>query len=902
MDCIYVSTALGGSGRIECVLPAAGVDRARMAIGRPPLRSMADLGPEVATCGARALIIEMVQGWPGRMHLGLAQVGLRAGLSVWFYWPVEGAIESIDDERVSSYRRQWLFVKLARSGWAARERGIRYAGRYLPTRLRRPLKGAWMSAQRIQARLLAPSQAQAPAVPPEPAFNLVLREQGSLLESLIDRSAPVALGPPVDGRTGMYLRTDYWAPISTGGSYGHTCYVAKELAASGVALTCVLANRFVLLDEMGLEQVLIPSPSPTCDEQSLIRANGPCFDFVAAQAERIRPSFIYERLCLGNFVGARLSREFGIPYFVEYNGSEISMRKSFDSGSFEHEDFFLKAEEAAFRQATVISVVSDAIREDLLKRGIPAARILVNPNGVDTQAYAPPVSSTRNLLRTQLGFAEDDRVVGFIGTFGGWHGIDVLSESLPLICARNPRVRFLLIGDGNFKHLVDDAVRRHGLGDRVACTGRVAHGRGAELLGACDIFVSPHSRHMVDSRFFGSPTKLFEYMSMGGGIVASDLEQIGEVLSPALRPPHFREDGSGEARAVLCKPGSTPEFVEAVLFLAGDPALCARLGQAARSAAIREFSWSSHVDRLLVSARAAVGSPPGDRASGPAVGVAVAPDDRQGGAASAVETGDEYKDEVQRQWDNNPCGSHYAAGVPAHTYEWFLEVERYRYVEYAPWMAETMEFASHAGERVLEIGAGLGTDLAQFAKHGAIVTDVDLSSGHLNLARENFRHRGLRGTFVHHDAEDLPFADGSFDVVYSNGVIHHTPDTARVVHEINRVLRPGGKAIIMVYAENSLHYWRNLVSVLGLRQNMLDSFSVSEIMSRHVEITENDARPLVKVYTARRLSRLFSEFRDVSVVKRQMVAAEVPSLLGAIPLPRLGQLMGWNLIVKAYKR
>lgn len=266
-----------------------------------------------------------------------------------------------------------------------------------------------------------------------------------------------------------------------------------------------------------------------------------------------------------------------------------------------------------------------------------------------------------------------------------------------------------------------------------------------------------------------------------------------------------------------------------------------------------------------------------------------------------IQTGDEYKDEVQAQWDNNPCGSHYAKEVPQHTLEWYLEVERYRYQEYAPWMHETMEFSRHAGKRLLEIGGGLGTDHAQFAKHGAITTDVDLSSGHLALAQENFRLRGLNGNFVHHDAETLPFPDASFDVVYSNGVIHHTPNTQRVVNEIYRVLKPGGKAIIMVYAENSLHYWRNLVTVLGLRQHLLDTFSISEIMSRHVEITENDARPLVKVYTKTRLRQLFSRFPRATIVQRQMVAAEVPPFLNWIPLPVMGQLMGWNLIIKAYK-
>jgi SAM-dependent methyltransferase len=137
--------------------------------------------------------------------------------------------------------------------------------------------------------------------------------------------------------------------------------------------------------------------------------------------------------------------------------------------------------------------------------------------------------------------------------------------------------------------------------------------------------------------------------------------------------------------------------------------------------------------------------------------------------------------------------------------------------------------------------------------------------------------------------------------VYSNGVIHHTPNTQRVVDEIYRVLKPGGKAIVMVYAENSLHFWRNLVIVLGLKQHLLDTFSISEIMSRHVEITENNARPLVKVYTKQRLRQLFAKFPRASIVQRQMVAAEVPRFLNWIQLPTLGRLMGWNLIIKAQK-
>jgi SAM-dependent methyltransferase len=201
---------------------------------------------------------------------------------------------------------------------------------------------------------------------------------------------------------------------------------------------------------------------------------------------------------------------------------------------------------------------------------------------------------------------------------------------------------------------------------------------------------------------------------------------------------------------------------------------------------------------------------------------------------------------------------------------------------------------------VLEIGGGIGTDLAQFASHGAKVTDLDLSAGHLRHAEENFRLRGLEGRFIHHDGESLPFADRSFDLVYSNGVLHHTPNTLAVVHEIHRVLRPGGRAIVMVYAENSLHYWRKLVWQLGVQQRLLEHASMGEIMSRTVERTANEARPLVKVYTRPRLRRLFREFSDIAIVQRQLIAEELPALL-QWTRPVSERCLGWNLIVKAAK-
>jgi glycosyltransferase involved in cell wall biosynthesis len=411
-----------------------------------------------------------------------------------------------------------------------------------------------------------------------------------------DLKTPPSIQTPLDG-IGVYLRTDFWAPLISGGSYGHTCYQARAFARSTRDFLCILANRFPLLDDLGLRQVVVRPPATAGTEANLMAANEHYYAVLKPLLQAIRPAFLYERLCLGNYTGARLSLELGIPYIVEYNGSEISMKRSFAGSGYENEEMYLAAEDLAFRQATMISVISSHVRDDVVRRGIDPDKVLVNPNAVDLEAYAPASPAEYDGIRAELGFGPRDRVVGFIGTFGGWHGIEVLAEAMPRVCARAPDARFLLIGDGNFKPLVTEQVRRHRLEDRVVDVGRVNQQTGARLLRACDVLVSPHSAHMVDSAFFGSPTKMFEYMAVGGGIVASDLEQIGIVLSPGLRVAELPVDPAsvGNRRALLCRPGDVEEFVDGVVALVQDRELCRRLGANARQAAETYYSWDQHV-------------------------------------------------------------------------------------------------------------------------------------------------------------------------------------------------------------------------------------------------------------------------------------------------------------------
>src|SRR6476469_5480618 len=199
----------------------------------------------------------------------------------------------------------------------------------------------------------------------------------------------------------------------------------------------------------------------------------------------------------------------------------------------------------------------------------------------------------------------------------------------------------------------------------------------------------------------------------------------------------------------------------------------------------------------------------------------------------------------------------------------------------------------------------MGTDLLQFARGGAICTGIDITPRSLEITRHRFALYGLTGTFLLSDGERLPFSSETFDVVYSNGVLHHTPDTAGAISEIHRVLRPGGTAKVMLYHRNSLNYWSESMLRRGLfGGEFLRGRSAEEIMSRVIEFSDHDARPLVKVYSRRQARALFSRFREVQVDVEQLTREELRFLAPLVSeksMNRLGQRIGWNVVITAKK-
>ncbi len=170
---------------------------------------------------------------------------------------------------------------------------------------------------------------------------------------------------------------------------------------------------------------------------------------------------------------------------------------------------------------------------------------------------------------------------------------------------------------------------------------------------------------------------------------------------------------------------------------------------------------------------------------------------------------------VHSFWNTEACGTHFVENA-ADEKDFFEKFRHYRYS--TEWHIPLLvPFAEARGSKVLEIGTGNGAEGVMFALNGAQYTGVDLTEAALEATRRHFAVMGLSGTFQKENAEQLSFPNETFDLVFSHGVLHHTPNTQRAVDEVYRVLKPGGRAIIMLYHKHSFNYYIRIMSYMRLR-------------------------------------------------------------------------------------
>ncbi len=258
--------------------------------------------------------------------------------------------------------------------------------------------------------------------------------------------------------------------------------------------------------------------------------------------------------------------------------------------------------------------------------------------------------------------------------------------------------------------------------------------------------------------------------------------------------------------------------------------------------------------------------------------------------------------EAQKQWNARACGE-----LPGdkQSVDYFDAVARDRYKQ-QPWMHDYFDYERFAGQHVLEIGIGQGTDMMQFAKEGAICHGVDITQNHLKLTALNATLRGYEVDLHEVDATRLPFADNTIDCVYSFGVLHHIPEIDKVVSEIYRVLKPEGRLMIALYYRWSAFHllWKLLAN--GIRNGWLFTKGYSGLLATIESGADGvTVKPYVRLFSKNEVKKMMRGFTHEDLSIHQLHEDHFwPPFMGCLLRKRIKQLephLGWYVTYKGRK-
>lgn len=409
-------------------------------------------------------------------------------------------------------------------------------------------------------------------------------------------------------RCALYIDASIWFGTKAGGSVGHMAGVANGLTTHNYTVDYAAVDRLPLLYS-AINFIKINPPN----FYSIPPALNICFlnNLISAQLSQRHKQyqFIYQRISIYNYAGVVLSRKLKIPLIMEYNGSTVWLFKNWARKLF-FEKLADQCERVCLKHAHAIVTISEVLRDELISSGISPNKIVCYPNCVDPKIFNPD-KFTANLmapLRDKLKIPQHAVVFTFIGTFGAWHGTEVLAKAIRKFIDSYPKhlsqypLRFLLIGDGVKMSSVKQILNVEPYKGYVIYTGMVPQSETSQYLAISDVCFSPQIPNPDGSRFFGSPTKLFEYMIMRKAIVASNLEQLGQILQNSLKIdnlPYQPPSSSATELGILCEPENIDDLVKAILFLLENPQWRKKLGENARKKALERYTWKKHVAEVL---------------------------------------------------------------------------------------------------------------------------------------------------------------------------------------------------------------------------------------------------------------------------------------------------------------
>ncbi len=292
-----------------------------------------------------------------------------------------------------------------------------------------------------------------------------------------------------------------------------------------------------------------------------------------------RPDILLVRYNIFNFSIAIVCKILKIPFILEINSPMVYEKKVFRRSVIDMILIGWFLERLMIHFAATVYVVSNQLKQYYIERNIDSEKLHVIFNGVDETKISPSVSSKKVRMKYNL---QGKKVLGFVGSFHYWHGIEQLQSLLMDILFNYDQTMFLLVGDGPLKQNMEDFIKEHRITDRVVLPGYVTYNDIPEYLSAMDIVLAPYPRHRI---FYFSPIKLFEYMAAGKSVVASSIGQIKEII----------EDG---VNGMLFQAGNYKEMLEKSTLLLKNNSLRERIGKAARMTIEKNYTWKHTAEKL----------------------------------------------------------------------------------------------------------------------------------------------------------------------------------------------------------------------------------------------------------------------------------------------------------------
>lgn len=410
----------------------------------------------------------------------------------------------------------------------------------------------------------------------------------------------------------LYLRTDLGArDLVAGGSVSHSVGVIKALVEQGHHVVCAssaMVNNMKQLPLMAFVELKTLRIFRCLGHKINALISNFLFTIRAMRlCRKYDIDYIYQRHSMLNCTGIILSWWYKKPLILEFNSSQVwADTQGTPKRKLRMRWLVRWLEGINIRFADRIIAISDPIKTNLIALGARPERIIVNPNGVDTQFFNPArLMNKRQEIRASLGI-QDRFVFGFIGSFYYWHGVDMLVHMIPRVVALHNEAYFLLIGNGILHAQIKSAIDKIDLA-RNATTfiGMVSPEQARHYLAACDAFLSP-TQPTDGTSFFGSPTKLFEYMSLGKPIIASQLDQLADILKPALTLDDIKKitpERIKDAVGIVVPPEDVVGFVKAACWLLEqDKNTGDILGLNARERVCQQYTWSQHVKKIIDNA------------------------------------------------------------------------------------------------------------------------------------------------------------------------------------------------------------------------------------------------------------------------------------------------------------